>query len=61
MAGWDFTQATIVSSPVYSCSMYVIILSPYSMTYITAADIPYILESNPHPVFGDFLNGKKKS
>jgi len=23
------------------------------------SDIPYILESNPHPVFGDFLNGKK--
>jgi hypothetical protein len=22
--------------------------------------IPYILESNPHPVFGDFLNEKKK-
>jgi len=22
-------------------------------------DIPYILESNPHSVFGDFLNGKK--
>jgi hypothetical protein len=21
--------------------------------------IPYILESNPHPVFGDFLNEKK--
>jgi hypothetical protein len=21
--------------------------------------IPYILESNPHSVFGDFLNGKK--
>jgi len=21
--------------------------------------IPYILESNPHLVFGDFLNGKK--
>jgi hypothetical protein len=23
-------------------------------------NIPYILESNPHPVFGNFLNGKKK-
>jgi hypothetical protein len=23
-------------------------------------DIPYILESNPHSVFGDFLNEKKK-
>jgi hypothetical protein len=22
-------------------------------------EIPYILESNPHPVFGDFLNEKK--
>jgi hypothetical protein len=22
--------------------------------------IPYILESNPHSVFGDFVNGKKK-
>jgi hypothetical protein len=22
-------------------------------------DIPYILESNTHPVFGDLLNGKK--
>jgi hypothetical protein len=21
--------------------------------------LPYILESNPHSVFGDFLNGKK--
>ena len=24
-------------------------------------DVPYILESNPHSVFGDFLNGKKVS
>jgi hypothetical protein len=24
-------------------------------------DVPYILESNPHPVFGDFLNEKKVS
>jgi len=22
--------------------------------------MPYILESNPHSVFGNFLNGKKK-
>jgi hypothetical protein len=22
-------------------------------------DLPYIVESNPHSVFGDFLNGKK--
>jgi hypothetical protein len=23
--------------------------------------LPYILESNPHSVFGDFLNGKNAS
>jgi hypothetical protein len=26
---------------------------------LNIAQIPYILESNPHPVFGDFLNEKK--
>jgi hypothetical protein len=35
MAGWDFTKATVVSPPVYSCSVYVIVLSPHSMIYIT--------------------------
>jgi hypothetical protein len=26
---------------------------------IRGDDLPYILESNPHSVFGDFLNGKE--
>jgi hypothetical protein len=26
----------------------------------SASQVPYILESNPHPVFCDFLNEKKK-
>jgi len=28
--------------------------------YVPPALMPYILESNPHLVLGDFLNGKKK-
>jgi hypothetical protein len=27
--------------------------------FITRRVLPYILQSNPHSVFGDFLNGKK--
>jgi len=30
-----------------------------SLNPLLFPDIPYILESNPHSVFGDFLNGKK--
>jgi hypothetical protein len=28
-------------------------------TLFVVRELPYILESNPHSVFGDFLNGKK--
>jgi len=51
-------------SPKYSVAFTATIFSK-AITFqkivvdVGGAELPYILESNPHSVFGDFLNGKK--
>jgi hypothetical protein len=45
-----------ITLPVCTLSQVALILMLSKSHYETSC-IPYILESNPHSVFGDFLNG----
>jgi hypothetical protein len=55
---WHFTLRKLVVFPTFRNNLSVP-SSPKILWTLRYAVIPYILESNPHSVFGDFSNGKK--
>jgi hypothetical protein len=60
---YSFSTATVVARTHLNVALYI----HWSILFILKRNeqdiiinVPYILESNTHSVFGDFLNGKKK-